>query len=311
MRRTALVIAALALGAGPALAQPTGALLRQTDSTRRARGLLAAGALSSTPRADTVFAALVYDPALAAAARASAWSAAVVHARPTTEARVQANVCDMLPVACGARGAASVLFAGPVSTSSEFTRLADLNGLFGSARVQASYTSNATDAGGFVAAGGTFSQPHFAYRDSSTLARRSVERAAYALEAGGGRRWPSVSLYGGVRWEQAYHPRTARDVCAVATFGPAGTESCSSMVVGGPRGRERTVASVAGAWSIGAVGAGRLTISHDVQRGVTGFDLPVWVLPNPAGGLAGGLRFGYRTDTRETTLSLFVSQFKL
>ena len=55
----------------------------------------------------------------------------------------------------------------------------------------------------------------------------------------------------------------------------------------------------------------RLTVSHDVRRGVTGIDLPVWVVRNAAGGLAGGIRFGYRTDARQLTASLFVSEFKL
>ena len=83
------------------------------------------------------------------------------------------------------------------------------------------------------------------------------------------------------------------------------------MAVGAPRSWERAVASVSGAWSIGGNGAVRLTISHDIRRAVTGIDLPVWVLHNPAGGLAGGIRLGYRTDSRAMTVALFVSQFKL
>ena len=52
-------------------------------------------------------------------------------------------------------------------------------------------------------------------------------------------------------------------------------------------------------------------IAHDLRRGVTGVDLPVWLVRNPAGGLAGGVRFGYRTDARQMTAALFVSEFKL
>jgi len=74
---------------------------------------------------------------------------------------------------------------------------------------------------------------------------------------------------------------------------------------------ERAVASVSGALSIGGNGAVRLTISRDLRHSVTGIDLPVWVMPNPAGGLAGGVRFGYRTDSRQVTVALFVSEFKL
>jgi hypothetical protein len=312
IRALAMVFLAMLLASGTALAQKTGTLLHQTDSTRRARRLLVENApAGAAAKRDTIFAALVFDPSLAAPARSSAWTASVVRASPVTEARMQANLCDIAGAICGARGAASLMLAGPFNSGNEFTRLADLDGLFGSARVQGNYTSNATGAGTFYSFTGTFSEPRFAYRDSTTLGRRSVEHAAYAIEGGGGRRWSSVALYGGVRWEQAYRARTARNVCSPATFGPAGTETCANMVPGAPRSRERAVASVSGAWSIGGNGAARLTISHDIRRAVTGIDLPVWLIANPAGGLAGGVRLGYRTDSRAMTVALFVSQFKL
>ena len=303
---------AMSLASDAALAQKTGTLLHQTDSSRKARRLFVEHASAgAAAKRDTIFAALMFDPSLAAPARSSAWTASVVRASPVTEARIQANLCDIAGAICGAKGAASLMLAGPFNSGNEFTSLADLDGLFGSARVQGSYTSNATGAGTFYSFTGTFSEPRFAYRDSTTLGRRSVEQAAYAIETGGGRRWSSVALYGGVRWEQAYHARTAHDVCTPATFGPAGTQSCMSMVVGAPRSRDRAVASVSGAWSIGGTGAARLTISHDIRRSVTGIDLPVWLIANPAGGLAGGVRLGYRTDSRAMTVALFVSQFKL
>jgi hypothetical protein len=312
IRALAMVLLAMLLANGTALGQKTGTLLHQTDSTRKARRLFVENApAGAAAKRDTIFAALVFDPSLAAPARSSAWTASVVRASPVTEARMQANLCDIAGVICGARGAASLMLAGPFNSGNEFTRLADLDGLFGSARVQGNYTSNATGAGTFFSYTGTFSEPRFAYRDSTTLGRRSVEHAAYAIEGGGGRRWSSLSLYGGVRWEQAYRARTSRNVCSPATFGPAGTETCANMVPGAPRSRERAVASVSGAWSIGGNGAARLTISHDIRRAVTGIDLPVWLIANPAGGLAGGVRLGYRTDSRAMTVALFVSQFKL
>jgi hypothetical protein len=312
MHRTFRALAMLAVLGAPLLGQKTGTLLHQTDSTRRARRPFEPGVTAeAAARGDTIFAALVFDPSLAAPARASAWTANVVHASPATEARIQANLCDIAGAICGPKGAASLMFAGPFNKDNEFTRLADLDGLVGTTRVQASYTSNTTNVGTFLSFAGTFSHPRFAYRDSVALARRSAEHAVYAIETGGGRRWSSVSLYGGVRWEEAFHARTAHDVCTPAVFGPTGTQSCASLVVGAPRGRERAVASLSGAWSIGGNAAARLTISHDVRRGVTGIDLPVWLLQNPAGGLAGGVRLGYRTDSREMTVAMFVSQFKL
>ena len=260
---------------------------------------------------DTVFAALVFDPSLAALARSSAWTASVAPSGGTKEARVQLNLCDVAGMLCGTKGASSLMLAGPFNKDDDFTELADLDGLVNSARVQASWTSNATNAGSYFAASGTFSQPSFAYRDTAAFVRRSVDRTAYAVEGGGGWRWTSVAVQGSLRWEQSYRAQSSENVCTPASFGPPGTESCANIVLGAPSASERAVASVSGAWSIGGTGAARLTISRDLRHAVTGIDLPVWVMTNPAGGLAGGVRFGYRTDARQMTVALFVSEFKL
>jgi len=310
MRHFIRLLALACLASAPALAQKTGTLLGQSDSLRRARrpfeALGSAGA-----KGDTIFAALVMDPSLAALARSSAWTASVVSSAGVKDARVQANLCDIASAICGVRGASAVMIAGPLNKDADFTELADLDGLVNSARVQASYTTNATSTGAYAAFTGTFSQPTYAYRDSVALARRSAARTAYALEAGGGYRWGSVAVQGTVRWEQAYRARASRSVCTPALFGPPGTESCENMVLGAPYGHDRSVVSASGTWSVGGSGAMRLTISHDLRHGETGVDLPVWLMSNAAGGLAGGLRFGYRTDERQLTVALFVAEFKL
>ncbi len=312
MRRTFRAIALLCVPGSAALAQRTGALLHQTDSTRRARRPFEVSETAgAAARGDTVFAALVFDPSLAALARSSAWTASVVSSGGTKDARVQANLCDIVTALCGARGASSIMVAGPLNKDDDFTELADLDGLVNSARVQAGYTSNATNVGSYFAFTGTFSQPGFAYRDTATFTTRSVGHSLYAIEAGAGYRWGAVALQGAVRWEQSYRARGSQNVCTPASFGPPGTETCANMVLGAPFSSSRTVASVSGAWSIAGSGAARITISHDLRHGITGVDLPMWVLANPAGGLAGGVRFGYRTDSRQMSMALFVSEFKL
>jgi hypothetical protein len=294
-----------------AAAQKTGALLHRTDS-KRWESLLGVGATEAARAAqDTVFAVLMFDPSLSALARSSSWTASVVPLGSSKEARVQANLCDIAVWFCRNQDASSVMFAGPLNSGDDFTELANLDGLVGSARVQLSYTTLATAVGAAYSITATFSEPSFAYRDSLTLGKRSVDHAAYAIEVGDGYRWSSSSILAAVRWEQSYRAQTAQNVCTPASFGPVGTTTCSSIVLGAPSSTVRTVASVSGTWSIGGNGAVRLTVSHDLQHGVTGIDLPVWVIRNAAGGLAGGIRFGYRTDARQVTASLFVSEFKL
>jgi hypothetical protein len=311
MTRALRAAALLFIARGGALAQKTGALLHPTDP-KRWESLLGASNLE-TARAthDTIFAVLLFDPSLSALARSSSWTASVVPLGSSKEARVQANLCDIAAGFCRAQGASSLMFAGPLNSGDDFTELANLDGLVGSARLQLSYTTSATAVGAAYSIAATFSQPSFAYRDSLTLGKRSVDHAAYAIEVGDGYRWSSSAIHAAVRWEQSYHARTAQDVCTPASFGPVGTTTCSSIVLSAPSSAVKTVASVSGAWSIGGNGAVRLTLSHDLQHGLTGIDMPVWVVRNAAGGLAGGVRFGYRTDARQLTASLFVSEFKL
>ncbi len=312
MRRSFNVLAMISLASSTALAQKSGALLGQSDSVRRARrpfDALSAGAAAA--KGDTIFAALVLDPSLVALARSSAWTAGIVSSGGVKDARVQANLCDIAGAICGARGASALMFAGPLNKDNDFTELADLDGLVNSARVQGSYTTNATSVGTYVAFTGTFSQPTFAYRDTAAFARRSVGHTVYAIEGGAGYRWTTTAVQGAVRWEQSYRARTAENICTPAPFGPPGTQSCEDMVLGAPYNHNRTVISASGTWSIGGNAAMRLTVSQDLRHGVTGVDLPVWVMSNTAGGLAGGVRFGYRTDDRQMTIALFVAEFKL
>lgn len=312
MKRALRAVALLGFASGAALAQKTGALLHQTDSTRRARRALDTGATAdAAARGDTIFAALVFDPGLTALARSSAWTASVAASGGTREARVQLNLCDFAGALCGTKGAGSLMFAGPLNKDDDFTELADLDGLVNSARVQANYATNATNTGSYVALSGTFSQPGFAYRDTALFTRRSVGHTAYAIAGGGGYRWSAVALQGELRWEQSYRAQASETVCSPAAFGPAGTTTCANMVLGAPSTSEHAVASVSAAWSLGGTGAARLIVSHDLRHGVTGIDLPVWVMTNAAGGLAGGVRIGYRTDARQMTVALFVSEFKL
>ena len=312
MRRAIHAFALLALAAAGAAAQRTGVLLHASDSSRKARStFIESASAADAARRDTTFAALVFDPSLVALARASSWTVSVVPVGSSKEARIQANLCDIAGAVCGARGAASLTFAGPLSTSDEFTELADLDGLTGSSRVQAAFTTNSTGVGMYESFAATYGHPSFAYRDSTMLGKRSVEHAVYSVEAGAGYRWAAAALQGAVRWEHGYRARTSQNVCTPASFGPAGTQGCANLVVGAPSDTGRTVASLSGGWSLGGNAALRLTVSRDFSHGVTGVDLPLWLVRNAAGGLAGGVRFGYRTDARQVTAALFVSEFKL
>ena len=312
MRET-YVLAALILAAAADLrAQKTGTLLNRSEDDRIQRhDVVRDLSPAERAKADTIFAVLVFDPSVSLPGRSTAWTATVDPTGANKEGKIQVNLCDIAGPLCSGKSAASITLAGPLSASDSSAELADLSGLVGTARGTLSWTTNSTQPGAFYSFSGTYAEPSFAYRDSAALAKRSVDHAAYALEADAGTRSGATAWQMGVRYEQSYRARTSQDVCTPASFGPLGTTSCSSLIVGAPSSVPRLVASVSGAWSFGGHGAARVILSQDLMHGVTGVDMPVWVIPDAKGGPAGGLRFGYRTDTKHVTVSLFVSAFKL
>ena len=305
MQRALGLLAMTVCAVCSALAQKTGTLLGPPPPSGQQTAMA-----STLARRDTLFAVLLFDPSATAPARSSAWTATADPTGPNKEAKIQVNVCDIADALCRDSSAISVTLAGPLNSSDDFTELADLSGLVGSARVEAAWTSR-TKAGPVYSFSGKFSAPTYAYRDSALLAKRSVDRSAFAVAASAGYRWATAALLAGLGVEQSYRPPTSQNVCTPSAFGPAGTTTCANIVIGAPSSVQRTIASVSGGWTIGGNGALRLTISRDLQHGVTGFDLPVWVIPSAKAGPAGGLRFGYRTDDKRVTVSLFVSAFKL
>ncbi|HEV8411404.1 MAG TPA: hypothetical protein VGQ30_12905 [Gemmatimonadaceae bacterium] len=310
--RKIYLIAALVIAARTDLcAQKTGTLLGKVDPARW-NGILPNDATEAMKaKHDTTFAVLLFDPSVSAPARSSAWTATIDPSGPNKEAKIQANLCDIFGAFCPGKSAAGLTLAGPLNTNDDFTELADLGGLVGSARVEGSWTNNSTSPGAFYSLAGAFSDPSFAYRDSTALAKRSVDHAGYSLEADIGTRTASAAWHLGLRADRSYHARTSENICTPASFGPSGTTTCASLIVGAPTSVEHVVVSAGAAWSFGGNGAARVTISHDMQHGVTGVDVPVWVIPDAKSGPAGGVRFGYRTDDKHITVSLFVSAFKL
>ena len=127
----------------------------------------------------------------------------------------------------GAKGAAGLTFAGPLNTDDEFTELADLDGLVGTARVQASYTSNSTTIGSYDSVSA---------RSASRASRIAIRRARPAVGRspvvrGRGRRrcrWASAAVHGEVRWEQAYHARTSQTCARLRRSVRPGTQAAQS-----------------------------------------------------------------------------------
>ncbi len=308
-----VVLTVVADSAHPARAQATGELdpTSSLAGSRVAYGRRQLYGADLTRRQQQDFAALVLDPSLSGSMRSSSWAFSVVAQEAGKEARLQANLCDV--VACGGRSAIDLLLAGPIDERTRLSELATLEGLAGTARLEGGWTHNLTNATGEPSFDlrGVLGHPHFAYRSIPSLADNAVDRTVYSMRIGMGVKRPDRAIQAGLRYENGYYARPSQNVCQPANFGVGGTETCTDIIVGAPRRKLATVADVEIRKSIGGVAGVRLTLSRDFRNRVTGIDLPIYVVPNVSGALSGGARLGYRSDTRHLGVGLFVSAFKL
>jgi hypothetical protein len=257
------------------------------------------------------FAALVFDPTSSNQDRTSNWTASFLATTTDKEAKVQANLCDvpLLSGTCKGNSALQLTLAGPIDKSGA-TQLGDLNGLVGESRAEGGWTWSIAKPGVTFGLQASVARPHFDFRDSTTLSKRSTSATAHSIGVTGGWKSTTASIHAGVRLEQAFAPRDSQNVCTAAGFGPPGTTSCSSLTVGGPHSQSNRVANVDFAYSLG-IAAAHANISRDFHNDVTGLDVPIYVFPNGNGGLAGGVRSGYRSDTHRWSVGVFVGEFKL
>jgi hypothetical protein len=319
--RTLTTVGLLSLGV--LLLMPRGADAQRSgtfsdDSLKAvsARGPRAA-AVTSELRERFANRAIAVDPSGTGVSRASGWSFIVAH-EVKEEARLQVNVCDVATWNLCGKGAVDVTLAAPVDTSTHFTQLADLNGLIGKARIESGYGWRVAETGGLT--GGarvTYARGRYDFRASPTLAAEKATHDEYSIKGDFGYKWfvpdQKVGLLFKIAYsrEHSFEPQESRNLCIPASIGSSGTLECDDLIVGAPTVSNKNIMSVEQSASFEGNLGYRLKISRDIDSNVTGYDLPLYFLPNGDGGVGGGLRVGYRTDRKHATISVFVGVLKL
>jgi len=301
-----------AVAAGNLPAQRTGTfadtVLRSAVASREHYGRLV------EPRVLVANRALLVDPGIESALRTSSWTATLTREQgnsEASEARVQVNLCDWV-LKCGAY-AADLTLAGPIDKNEPVTELADLNGLRGTARFElgASY-GNKNPSGLTAAARVIESRPSFDYRTLPGLTKQSEQHDGRAYAAAAGWKQPLtgaiVVLLGQYRHEDTYKAASSADVCQPAGFGPAGTLTCDTFVVGPPT---HALKDVAGAeLKAGVAGGAGTDLSVSWAKATTGILARFYVVPDGSGGVGGGVGVGHRNDRPGWTFSLFAGVLK-
>jgi hypothetical protein len=293
--RTLLVMLFLAACCSLGHAQERGVLSR--------RGAISISGESASMES---IARLLFNPELSGFARASSWAFSLLAFQEKGEAKLQANLCEV--IACKGRHAVHFLLAGPVNSKTGFTELADLDGLIGSTRAELGGTYGLLSEVG-LSPKLTLARQTFDYIDPASLAARSDEHWSHSI--GLGLSWKPVAktqLTLSARREGLHKAAgQPQGVCRPATFGPPGTSACQNVVVGAPTEREPNIFEFEVAQNLGKV-AFRLKLAYDSD--VVAATLPLYVIPNTQGNLSGGVKLGYRSDEDRPHVTFFVNAFE-
>jgi hypothetical protein len=261
------------------------------------------------------FQVLMTDPLLSSTMRLSAWTATLASMGNNSEARLQANLCDLgrLAARCAASGRGyDLTLAGPLTRNATVTDLADLQGLAGTNRLELGVRTgvlNATRRPSFSLRA-AFGYPIFDYRAGTDLTPTADRHPIGSVMAGVGFKNTKWSASAGYRIESSYKAQDPEFVCSPAPFGTA-TTVCEQYVLNGPTHETRNVFSVDTRVAFASAGATGAMFSFDNKRHVWGAEVPFWVVPQSVAGFGAGVRFGYRSDTRRGTAAFFVSAFRL
>ncbi len=259
---------------------------------------------------------LLVDPSEAGSVRSSAWAVALRALSDASEVKIQLNLSNRIT---GDSSALALAMIGPVNRKATITELADLDGLTGTTRVELAWTKNlAKEEGNMIYARATGSRPQFQYRISPGLNAAETRKSVFGGAAGIARKVENKFLLrAGYRYERSYKPQSEQSICTPVDVGVPNALRCVSIIIGEPREARKNLLDAEYRFIFGSYFSASAAVSYDIDNKITGFDLPIWMIPGvhtpgtkPAYG--GGLRFGYRSDNRKhPTISVFVGGFKL
>lgn len=164
---------------------------------------------------------------------------------------------------------------------------------------------------------GTISYKKYDYIDTSSFAAASSEKAPWGIK-GFASFMPRESLTAyttALEYQRVYEEQDAAILCPTNT-GPDATE-CLNGAVGTPNQDDKLLVSFEArrlfsnlllGSDIGLSGQ----VTYDLANGETGFDAPIYLVPNSDGSLLGGIRFQYNSDKDDFVAGVFVgSAFSL
>jgi hypothetical protein len=163
--------------------------------------------------------------------------------------------------------------------------------------------------------GATISTNDYDYFD---LEQEKQNDREYGAEAKFGRAWitDNARMSVSVSYERSFQDSKTKAQLCTAIENTQSLETCQTLPLGSPERINSTIARMEyrrvlpeaiTKW-VGVDLAISPLISHDFRQDVTGIELPFYWLRNKDGDFTGGLRMGWRSDTDNVSVSLFVAK---
>jgi hypothetical protein len=166
--------------------------------------------------------------------------------------------------------------------------------------------SHAADAPVIVNAGASVGRNGFKYLDSVTLTSSSIARTDWSANVSVGRYSPGTGYVAvGYEYQQRFQGGSASQVCL--PIGSTGALQCKNAVVGAPKENTLNIGSVEWRRFLpGGHAAVDVTVARDFDDEVTAVDVPFYFISSPGGGLTGGARASWRSDTKDVAVAVFI-----
>lgn len=153
---------------------------------------------------------------------------------------------------------------------------------------------------------GTIGRKSFSFIDTTTLARDRARRTFGSAGA-------SVGVYSDAAgffvlsyaYEVSYSAGEAVEVCQ--PLGSSGATRCEDQRLHGPVRDASSLLRFEYRRLLGEALGLRPVVTYRTRSGIWGYELPLYFLRDQKG-LTGGVSLGWRSDTRETTVSAFVGE---
>lgn len=152
----------------------------------------------------------------------------------------------------------------------------------------------------------------FDYRDPTSLAELNEKKFSYEFSGYASYLFPTglTSVTGQLKYASAYETGDKQILCPP---NPTNTViECFNDPTSAPTRDKSVLASLDLRHYVGRIAGAPMAVSpqftYDISDDIFGIDLPIYLVGDGKGGLTGGLRTGWRSDTKNVTVGIFIGK---